>query len=69
MDLGEFRKLTNDIPDYVKVYVEADHGQSPEPACFIEVTTDEDLPFDGEDINWCDGMGSDISTITAVKVG
>jgi hypothetical protein len=42
------------IPDDAIIYMEADHGQTPEQAGGVYYTIDADLPYYGDDIYWCD---------------
>lgn len=39
-------------PQNAIVYIESDHGQQPEQADFISVTTANEQPFYGEDLTW-----------------
>lgn len=69
MDVEELKDLIRDVPDTAKVYVEADHGQMPEHASWLEVTTDKHLPLYGEDIKWTDGTGVNAEDVTAIRIG
>jgi len=72
IDVLELKRLLSYIPDNAIVYIEADHGQSPEQAYSISVTneefTDGELPYYGEDIDWKNISECEKDKITAVKI-
>jgi len=71
MDVGEFKEILANVPDTAVIYIEADHGQSPEQGFNVYATDEEfdgDLPYDGEDINWNDICDCVTSKIKAVMI-
>jgi hypothetical protein len=66
MNAGDIKALMINVPDTAKVYVMSDHGQCPEQAGSIDVTSDTDLPFDGDEVNWDEEVES--RDITAVRI-
>lgn len=52
MTVEELIKLLKQLPKETIIYIEADHGQQPEQANFINVTKSKELPYYGEDLNW-----------------
>ena len=53
MTIKDLRELIKDLPDTADVYVEADHGQSPEPADGVSICHARKLPYYGDDLPWC----------------
>jgi len=72
IDISELKRLLLDIPDNATIYIEADHGQSPEQAHSIFVTDEEfadgEYPYYGEDIDWKDISECEKDKISAVKI-
>ena len=66
MNVGELKEYLENIPDDAKVYVEADHGQSPEPWGYMETTSSSELPYDGEEIAWNEPLI--MCDVTAIKL-
>jgi hypothetical protein len=52
MTVKELIKILELLPRDAIVYVEADHGQTPEKAHYINFTKCNDLDYYGEDIDW-----------------
>jgi hypothetical protein len=73
MNVLKLKQTLLNIPDDAEIYIEADHGQSPEKAYTI-LATDEDLddgilPYDGEDIDWKEIEDCDLCLIKGVLIG
>lgn len=66
MTIKELKDIIKDIPEDAVVYIEADHGQSPEQAGIIEVTADIDLPPNGDEVAWRN-IGK-VSLVTAILI-
>jgi hypothetical protein len=66
MNAGELKALLINVPDTAEVYIMSDHGQSPEQAGSLDVTSDLDLHFDGDEINWDEEV--EACDITAVRI-
>ena len=56
------RKLGNVPPD-AQVYVEAGHGHLQEQACDVTYTSDDDLLFYGDHIEWTKHVGNRVTAI------
>jgi len=71
MKVQELKTLLADLPDDAEVYVEADHGQSPEKAGWFATTAASELPHYGEEIEWGDDLDVELNTlnVTAVMIG
>jgi len=69
MKVGELKVILEGLPDDAKVYVEADHGQSPESAGWFTMTSDADLPYSGENIEWSEDNDIEPLDVTAVMIG
>jgi hypothetical protein len=71
MTKKELVELLKPFPDEVIIYVESDHGQTPEQAGSISLSKDEQLPhndFDG-DMGWKDeGKVENVDHVTAIKI-
>jgi len=62
-------EMIRNMPDTAVIYIEGDHGQRSQQAMFVHVTTDIDLYYDGEDIDWSHDVESvDINSITAILI-
>lgn len=71
MTKKELVKLLALYPDGAEIYVESDHGQTPEQAGGISLSKDEQLPyndFDG-DMGWKDSCNVEKTDhVTAIKI-
>jgi len=71
MNGKHLKEIASIIPDDATIYVEADHGQSPEQASGVRVCveTHVKMPFYGDDLEWEDVESTtDWSKVTAVKI-
>ena len=72
MNILELKEKLSEIPDTAVIYIEADHGQRPEQGFNFYVTDEEfednELPYDGEDIDWNDICDCEISKVSAVLI-
>lgn len=69
MTVGELKELLSAYPDNAIVYVEADHGQNPYQANYINKTNETYLPYDGEDIDFNDFNDDfDNKDVTAINI-
>lgn len=64
----ELKDNLKDIPDDAIVYVYADHGQTAEQAGFFNVTSDNELEYYGEEIDWDGKIDLDSKNITAIMI-
>jgi hypothetical protein len=69
MTVKELIKKLKKIPGNVEVYIEADHGQTPEKASSIFVTTETELSYYGDGIDWMNMEDMNLKKITAVNIG
>lgn len=74
LTVGELKELLRNIPDDAIIYVEADHGQTPYQASYIDITHQEnDLEYDGENIRWNEEEYENAETdgldeVTAIRI-
>ena len=74
MTVKELKEMLRNIPDEAIVYIQADHGQTPEQAGYINLTHQEDgLDYYGEYINWNEEEYEDAETdgldeVTAILI-
>ena len=54
MTKGELIALLQGVPNDAVIYVESDHGQTPEQAAYISFVRSSNLPFYGDDLPWSD---------------
>lgn len=52
MNILELRAAIDELPDHVKIYVTADHGQTAIQFGGVMYTDEEDLPYYAEDAEW-----------------
>jgi len=72
MDILELKQKLSGIPDTAVIYIECDHGQSPEQGFNVYATDEEfedgELPYDGEDMDWNDIQDCVTNKIKAVLI-
>lgn len=75
MTKAELIEALKNIPDTAIVYVESDHGQTPERVGHIFYTTEQpatypkkELPYYGDNLDWHEKAPYP-SIVTAVKIG
>lgn len=71
MNVGQLKKLIENIPDDAEVYAYADHGQTPEQVGNnLTITCEKDLKYYGDEFQWMDSEEySDSIKVTAICVG
>jgi hypothetical protein len=65
MTVGELLKDLKLLPKDAIVYIQSDHGQTPEQANFLNLSDSKELPYYGEDLDW-DYEGT--SKVTAILI-
>jgi hypothetical protein len=68
MNVKKLKELLVNLPDDVMVYVEADHGQQPTQANYLNYSTDKDLYYSPEDMDWNADDEEDGIIITAILI-
>lgn len=56
------------LPKDANIYIESDHGQVPEPAYHVNVSSDEELPYRGDEIDWDSIDDVPKHTVTAILI-
>ena len=71
MTVKELKECLDGLGDDVLVYVEADHGQCPYGANYLNCTMDDkkSLDYDGEEIDFTNGYEDvDMNKVTAILI-
>jgi hypothetical protein len=69
MTIKDLKNIIANLPDEAIVYVEADHGQLPEHAGFVDITYDSQLHFYGDEIDWRTTEDMLYNQVTAICIG
>lgn len=70
MDNEDLIKTLKQYPKTARIYVESDHGQSPEQSGAVNVCTEKlkELPYNGDELNWRDTKDVDPKDVTAINI-